>query len=89
MKLKTEKNRFYFESSSHELIAEINFTENDNDLIINRTFVNPNYRGQQLAQQLLKELVENAKLNHKKIVPLCSFVQREFEKNTSYQKLQK
>ena len=90
MSFKTEENRFYQENEKHELIAEITFTEEDNDcLIINHTFVNPTYRGQQLGQQLIKLVVEKARNEGKKIVPLCSFAKHEFTKNNDYQDLLK
>ena len=89
MEFKSEENRFYLTDENQALIAEVTFLVNDDTLVINHTFVNPDYRGQQLGQQLIKKVVEKAETEGKKIVPLCSFAVREFEKNESYQHLMK
>jgi len=89
MEFKSEENRFYLEEENHTLIAEVTFLIHDDILVIVHTFVNPEYRGQQLGQQLIKKVVEKATAENKKIEPLCSFAQREFEKNESYQPLRK
>jgi Predicted acetyltransferase len=89
MEFISEENRFYLEDENQILIAEVTFLIKDDTLIINHTFVNPDYRGKQLGQQLIKKVVDKAEAENKKIEPLCSFAQREFEKNEAYQHLKK
>lgn len=80
-----EKNRFYLEDSEKQLIAEITFTEpNDEFFIIDHTFVDDSLRGKGIAQALVKEVVTKARREQKKILPLCPFAKLEFEKKKEY-----
>jgi hypothetical protein len=50
-------------------------------IIIDHTDVNENYRGQGLGRQLLDALVEKARNEKFKILPLCPYARSEFEKD--------
>ena len=52
--------------------------------IVDHTFVAESHRGQGLAQKLFKELIDQARKKNIKIMPLCSFAVKEFERNESY-----
>ena len=70
-------------------VGEITFSRSLKNLIImDHTFVDENYRGRSIAQNLLALGMECAKENDIKIIPLCPFVKRKFEKNPEYQKLE-
>ena len=43
-------------------------------MIINHTGVNPDLRGQGLAEKLVLEAVDYARKNKLKIIPFCSYV---------------
>jgi len=60
------------------------FSVAGNDLIIiDHTDVHENYRGQGLGRILLDALVEKARVEHFKILPLCPYARSEFEKDPS------
>ncbi|MDO5028949.1 MAG: GNAT family N-acetyltransferase [Bacillota bacterium] len=52
--------------------------------IVDHTFVEPTYRGQQIAQRLFAEIVERAREKGFKIYPLCPFAIREMERKPEY-----
>lgn len=80
-----EQNRYYLENAEKQLIAEITFTEpNDEYFIIDHTFVDNSLRGKGIAQALVKEVVTKAREEHKTIIPLCPFAKSEFEKKKEY-----
>ena len=49
------------------------------------SFVDPAYRGQKLAEKLVYTGVELARRDGKKIIPLCPYAKKEFEKKPEYQ----
>ncbi|WP_100065791.1 GNAT family N-acetyltransferase [Miniphocaeibacter massiliensis] len=68
-------------------IGELTFSSSLKDLIImDHTFVDEAYRGQKIAQKMLEKGIEYVEENNIKIIPLCPFVKREFDKNPEYQK---
>ncbi|MHA6534181.1 GNAT family N-acetyltransferase [Paenibacillus sp. BAC0078] len=52
--------------------------------IIDHTFVDTAYRGQGLGDKLVKAIVEYARENGIKIVPLCPFAKGRFEQHSEY-----
>lgn len=86
MKFIEESTRFYQADELGKLIAEITFSvAGDHTYIIDHTFVDDQYRGQGLAQQLVKLVVEKARAQDKKIIPLCPFAKAEIERTLAYQ----
>lgn len=66
--------------------AEMTFSIASKQLIIiDHTEVNENYRGQQLGRQLLDALVQKARDEDFKIMPLCPYARSEFQKDASIQ----
>ena len=57
----------------------------DSTVIINHTGVDDALRGTGAGKQLLAALVEWARAEHKKIVPICPFAKAVFEKTPEYQ----
>jgi len=85
MDIQSGKQRFYVEKSG-EVVAEITFTESgENELTIDHTVVSEQLRGQKVGNALVKKVVDFAREENKKIVPACSFAQKEFDKNQEYQ----
>ncbi|GGA30460.1 GNAT family N-acetyltransferase [Psychrobacillus lasiicapitis] len=79
------KNRFYLEDDNKQLIAEITFTEPNNEFfIIDHTFVDDRLRGKGIAQALVKAVANKARVENKTIIPLCPFAKLEFEKKAEY-----
>ncbi len=65
-------------------IGESTYSESETLWIIDHTVVNSNYGGQGIASQLVLELVNQARAKKVKIVPLCPFAKKEFEKKKEY-----
>lgn len=76
--------RFYKNDENENLICEILFSIEDSGMIsIDRTFVNDDYRGQGIAAQLVDRVVEMARAENKKIIPICPYAKGMFERNSS------
>lgn len=85
MEFMEEATRFYQVDEKGKLVAEITFSvAGDHTYIIDHTFVDDAYRGQGLAQQLVKLVVEKARVQQKKIIPLCPFAKGEIERTVAY-----
>lgn len=86
MKYIEETNRFYVEDEGSE-VAEITFSRaGETMFIIDHTQVNQSHRGQGIAEQLVKLVVEKAAKENKLIIPLCPFAAKEFSRVKEYQK---
>jgi predicted GNAT family acetyltransferase len=67
-------------------IGEMTWSDAGPDImIIDHTFVEPEYRGQKLAEKLVLNGVELARREGKKIIPLCPYAKKEFERKPEYQ----
>lgn len=76
--------RFYKNDEKENLICEILYSIEDNGIIsIDSTFVNDDYRGQGIAAQLVDRVVEMARAENKKIIPICPYAKGIFERNNS------
>ncbi|MTI39642.1 GNAT family N-acetyltransferase [Fulvivirga lutimaris] len=78
------KGRFYI-SNENEVAGEMTYSKaGDNKFIIDHTEVNDNFRGQNLGLKLVTAAVEMARKNNMKIMPLCPFAKRVFEKTAEF-----
>ena len=94
MKEETHMPAFTFEEQDDQITlinadtrqqaGEIAFMEAEDTLIIVHTGVNPEYRGNGLAEQLVAKVVEKARREDKKIFPICPFAQKEFKAKPDY-----
>lgn len=80
------KNRFYVPGAEgEEEIAEMTYQLQGDDIaIIDHTYVNVNYRGQGIADRLFDLVVEKMRAEGRKVVPLCSFAVKQFERKPHY-----
>lgn len=86
MEIKEEKNRFVLLNDEAKEIGEMTWSNAGPDImIIDHTFVEPEYRGQKLAEKLVLNGVELARREGKKIIPLCPYAKKEFERKPEYQ----
>jgi len=67
--------------------AYLKYHITDGVLYIDSTFVPEEYRGGGLAETLTKAAIEHARQNNLKIVPVCSYAQRYFERHTEHKDL--
>ncbi|WP_010288656.1 GNAT family N-acetyltransferase [Kurthia massiliensis] len=85
MEFSQEEGRFFIEDNGNTL-AEITFTQpNDEFFIIDHTFVDDQLRGQGIANQLVKKVVDKARADDKTIIPLCPFAKGQFERIPEYE----
>ncbi len=86
MEIKEETNRFVLLNDEAKEIGEMTWSDAGPDImIIDHTFVEPEYRGQKLAEKLVLNGVELARREGKKIIPLCPYAKKEFERKPEYQ----
>lgn len=86
MEFEKSENRFYKNDEAGKMIAEVTYVPAGEDrVILDHTFVDPSLRGQGIAGQLVKRVVDEMRIENKKIVPLCPFAKAEFERKPEYQ----
>lgn len=86
---KEEASRFVVQDSEEKEVGEITYTRSGDDiLIIDHTGVEEKHRGQGLAAQLVEKVVEKARKDNLKIMPLCPFAKSQFDENKEYQEVQ-
>lgn len=73
-------NRFYVRNDDQE-IGEMTFTRiGQKKATIDHTYVDPNYRGQGIADELLELVVKTLQQENREIIPLCSFAVKKLVK---------
>lgn len=75
-----EQNAFVIDEDGDRL-AEMVIRVRDKTMIVYHTEVSPKMEGQGIAKQLLERMVEYAKENQLKVVPLCSYVHAQFKRH--------
>jgi predicted GNAT family acetyltransferase len=69
-------------------VGECTFsTDNSKFWTIDHTYVEPEYRGERVAGNLVKKVVEAAKEKNVKLVPVCRFACREFDRKPEYEEV--
>lgn len=61
-------------------IGELVYTRNERTLTITYTEVEPYYRGNKIAEELVLAAIKLARDNGLKVVPACSFAETVFER---------
>lgn len=80
-----EANRFYQTDEEGVLMGEVTFSlAGEHLIIIDHTDVEDAFRGQGVGQKLVKLVVEKARKEDKKIIPLCPFAKSEFDRTPDY-----
>lgn len=81
-------NKYYIGEDENNPIAQITYKDKDaNTIIADHTYVSDELRGQGIAGQLFDKLIEFAREENKKIVPLCSYVKVKMERSSEYDDL--
>lgn len=84
MEIKAGDNCFYIEDQV--LIGKITYFEDENyHLVVDHTYVNPDYRGQNYGLILIDKMAEYAREVKKLIIPVCPYVVKMFERYDKYQ----
>ena len=82
--IKESKEKFYIGDSPDESIAYIEIDFKGNTLTIDSTRVDQSLQGQGIGQQLIVYAVEYARKNNLKIIPICPYAIKQFEKHPEY-----
>ena len=83
-KISFSTNTFFIGEENNEL-AKITFVPTgENKIIIDHTYVSEAARGQGLGEQLVERVVQYARENNKKIIPLCPFAKLQIGKNPEF-----
>lgn len=83
--IKKDINKFYIGEDAEHAIAEITFVPNGNDnIIIDHTYVSESLKGKGVGGQLVNKVVEYARKENKKIIPLCPFAKNVMTKSNEY-----
>ncbi len=85
IEVKKGDNSFYVGESEDNKLAEISYLISGENLItIDHTYVSEDLGGQGVGKILLKELIDWARKENKKIIPLCPYAKAQMEKNKDY-----
>lgn len=83
MEIKKGNNSFYLEES--KIIGEITYiVDENNNFVVNHTYVDPEYRGNNYALLLVEKMIEYARSEGKKIIPVCPYVAKVMQRNEKY-----
>jgi hypothetical protein len=75
--IKKDVNRFYVGEDQKKPLAVISFyPSGENRIVIDHTFVCEALQGQGVGQQLVKQVVEYARQENKKIFPVCTYAKK-------------
>lgn len=72
--------RFYI-MDENEQIAEMEISIDDNNITVYHTEVVPKAEGKGLAKKLLATMVDHARKNALKVIPLCPYVHLQFRRH--------
>lgn len=83
--IKKGENKFYVGEDEAEPRAEIHYiTESDALLTVDHTYVSEALRGRGIGEKLVKEMVDFARQEGKKINPDCPFAKKQIEQHEAY-----
>jgi uncharacterized protein len=72
---------FYLNHQCERMAFLAYFENPEGVLLLNHTYVSPVLRGQNIASKLVEAAVAYAKKHHLKLVPVCPYIVKWFEKN--------
>ncbi|MNK68747.1 Acetyltransferase (GNAT) family protein [compost metagenome] len=68
------------------VIAEVTFKPvGEGTIVIDHTYVAEEMRGQKLAEDLVRRVVEHARETNQKIIPACSYADAQFRRRKEYE----
>jgi len=72
----------FFIEKDGQRIAEMAIAVANNNLTVFHTEVSENLKGQGVSTQLLNTMVEYARTNNLRVIPLCPYVSAQFRRHT-------
>jgi predicted GNAT family acetyltransferase len=83
--IKKGPNRFYVEDDFNHVVAQISFfPEGKDKLVIEHTFVPRALTGQGIGQELVNQVCDYARQEHRKVVPVCWFAKKVMTESDEY-----
>jgi predicted GNAT family acetyltransferase len=82
--IKESDNQFYIGETAENPSAQIVFEIRENILTILSTEVSASFQGQGIGQLLVAYAVDYARNNQLKIIPVCPYAIKQFEKHPEY-----
>ncbi|KOR88865.1 GNAT family N-acetyltransferase [Paenibacillus solani] len=72
----------FFIKENGKTAAEITYTpQGDGVISIDHTYISPSLRGQGIAEELVRKVIEYARAEELKIIPACSYAGHYFDNN--------
>lgn len=75
-----QKGAFIIEEND-EIAGKMKVRLKGSDLVVYSTKVAEQMRGKNIGKQLLETMVQYARLNEFKVIPICPFVKKQFERH--------
>lgn len=86
MEIKKGSNKFYIGETEKDMIARITWKNGgENIIVVDHTIVDPSLRGKGVAGKLLAKVVEMARTENLKILPVCSYVVAKMTRTNEYE----
>jgi predicted GNAT family acetyltransferase len=88
MEFVVDENKLIAKDQFHPLIGELSFPAvADDRVVVERVFVHPDFRGQGIANELVRHFVNYASEHQLTVKLMCPFAKAEFRRHPEYQKL--
>ncbi|MDO4903417.1 MAG: GNAT family N-acetyltransferase [Limosilactobacillus sp.] len=88
MEFKVYGNRIIALDANEKMMGEIDFPPvTDGRVVVERVFVDPDFRGQGVAGKLVKEFVDYAKKQDLTVKLMCPYAKEAFRRHPEYQEL--
>lgn len=84
---KEEVGRFVVCDQAHTQIGEITWRDEAGLMVIDHTYVDPSYREQGIAAQLVRLATQRARREGLRVRPDCPYARNQFEQHEAYQDL--
>lgn len=79
-----ENNRTVYYDADGQMLAEVTFTDQGDYVEIDHTFVSETLRGQGVADQITRSLLERLRKENRKAVAVCPYTVKWKEKNRDF-----
>ncbi len=76
-----------YEAEVEGRLVVTEYTRQGDVLVFHHTFVPPDLRGRGVAQQLVRNALEDVRLQRQRIVPQCTYVAAFIDRNPEFQSL--
>lgn len=81
MEFQLEEGRIFSLNEKQELIAQATYLRQETVINVDHVYVNPDYRGQKIAEQVMLAMVDFLRKNQWKATATCTYAQAWFAKH--------